>query len=329
MRPRRIRRFWRHPVITFGVAAFFFLMGMGAFCRIIDDSHVLASGDPTRSIDWALRHEVTRDDFEREIRSTLVEGKVELAQDILNQAMRENLSIDPSLIDSVREAHTNQGSTTLRIARAFAAGLLTGEASDAESLVGAMTGDTLFLGDVRDLGLSGFYCLSGQDCDRLTLALAGGGLVATLAGYTTMGAAAPGRIGISLLKAARRLVNPKLARRLATIAIKDGRAILALASDLRAIETNAGAEAVLDSLAFAETPEEIALLSRLAVAKGREMRVALRLLKREVSRVGKKVEEDIARSLCWLIFAFFGLAASLKGTAERMASRGSGLTKPA
>jgi hypothetical protein len=329
MRPRRIRRFWRHPVITFGAAVFFFLAGMVAFCRVIDDSHVLASGDPMRRIGWVLRHEVSRHDFEREIRSTLVEGKVELAQDILNQAMRENLLIDPSLIDSVREAYTNQGSNNVRIARTFAAGLLTGEASDAESLVGAMAGDALFLGDVRDLGLSGFYCLSGKDCDWLTLALASGGLVATLAGYTTMGAAAPGRIGISFLKAARRFLNPRLAQRLATIAIKDGPTLLALASDLRTIETNAGAEAVLDSLAFAEAPEDIALLARLAVAKGREMRVALRLLKRELSQVGKKVEDDIARSLCWLIFAFFGLAASLKATVERMASRGSGLTKPA
>lgn len=320
---RRITRIWRHPAVTFVWAPLFLAVFWVSLGKIVEVSQLEASGDPGQIADWGLTHKVSRNDFEREIRSTLAEGKVDLAQGILTEALKHKVPIDAALIDSVQEASVKQASAAVRTARAVTVGLLTGEATDAGGLAGAMAGDAVFLGDLRDLGREGFNCLSGQRCDLWTLGLATCGLAVTLLAYGTGGAAAPERAGLSLLKALRRLgrLNPLLEWRITAAVVEDGSVLIELAGNIGAIETNAGAEGVLDGLAFAATPEDIALLSRLAVAKGREMRVALRLLGRGAYRAGKKIGEEFIEQLFWLALSFLGLAASLKSAAERMMER--------
>jgi hypothetical protein len=285
--------------------------------KSVENARTVASGDSVQFADWGLSH-ASRSDFEREIRSTLDEGKVDLAQDILTEASNRNLFVDPALIESVRQAHANQSSATVRIARSFASGALTGEAADAAGFTGASASDAVFVGDFRDLGREGYRCLFGEHCDSWILGVAACGVVVTLATYATSGAALPERIGLSLLKDARRLgrLNPRLLPNIAARATEGEWALIDLGAGLGAIEATAGADGVFDALAFAETPEDVMLLSRLAVAKGRGMRVALRLLGRGAHRA-EKVAEDLVKQLLWLVAAFLGFSTWLKSSAER------------
>jgi len=289
--------------------------------KSVENARIVSSGDPVQFADWGLSH-ASRSDFEREIRSTLDEGKVDLAQDILTEARNRNLFLEPALTESVRQANVSQSSATVRTARSFASGVLTGEAADAAGFIGATASDAVFVGDFRDLGREGYRCLFGERCDSWILGVAACGVVVTLATYATSGAAAPERIGLSLLKDARRLsrLNPRLLQSVAARATEGGSALIDLAAGLGVIEANAGAEGVFDALAFAETPEDVMLLSRLAVAKGRGMRVALRLLERGAHRA-EKVAEDLVKQLLWLAAAFLGFSAWLKSSAERAMER--------
>jgi hypothetical protein len=124
---RRITRIWRHPAVTFIWAPLFLAVFWVSLCKIVEVSQLAASGDPVQIADWGLTHKVSRDDFEREIRATLAEGKVDLAQGILTEALKHKMPIDAALIDSVQEASAKQDSAAVRTARAVTVGLLTGK----------------------------------------------------------------------------------------------------------------------------------------------------------------------------------------------------------
>jgi hypothetical protein len=219
------RRITRFPAFALISAVLFLAATWVLLGRVAEDCRVSASRDPAQFTNWGLSLEATRHDFEREVRSSLAEGKLDLAKDILAWTLKHNVSIDAALIESVRKAGANQDATTVQAARAFAAGLLTGEATDAGSVVGAMVGDAFFVGDLRDLGRESFHCLSGRRCDSWTLGLAACGIAVTLTAYATSGAAAPERVGLSVLKEARRLgrLNPRLVRGIVSTAAEDAR----------------------------------------------------------------------------------------------------------
>ena len=94
-----------------------------------------------------------------------------------------------------------------RIARntgSFFEGFVSGEGSDTASFVGAITSDLTGVGDVRDIGTEGTRLVNGEEYSQLVLGLSVVGLVATAATVATGGGALPERIGISLLKVAKK-----------------------------------------------------------------------------------------------------------------------------
>ena len=92
--------------------------------------------------------------------------------------------------------------STLRNARQFSRGFLTGEADSIPGLSGAVASDLTVIGDVRDLSTEGGKMLAGQDYNQLILGLSVVGVGLTGATIATGGATLTGRVGVSIVKIA-------------------------------------------------------------------------------------------------------------------------------
>lgn len=91
-----------------------------------------------------------------------------------------------------------------RSARGFAHGFASGEIDGKAALAGALLSDLTLVGDIRDIASEGGKAMRGEDHSNLILGLAAAGAVASAATYATAGVGAPARVGVSVLKAARR-----------------------------------------------------------------------------------------------------------------------------
>ncbi len=125
-------------------------------------------------------------------------------------------------------------------------------------------------------------------------------------------------------KAARRTgrLNPVLAVRAAREAVKIEQAggLVTLAENAGRVETKAGTQAVLDSLAVAERPEDMSRLARLAAAKGGKTRAIIKLLGR-AAIVLSAGALDLAAWLFAAALALLGFVSSCKAATERMTQR--------
>lgn len=101
----------------------------------------------------------------------------------------------------------NEKSLGRRVARntgSFFEGFISGEGNDTASFVGVVASDLTVIGDVRDIGQEGTKLVQGEDYSQFILGLSVVGLAATTATIASGGTALPARIGISLLKVAKK-----------------------------------------------------------------------------------------------------------------------------
>jgi hypothetical protein len=318
----------RHPAAAvalgalFAIAAAFFLRG-----GIAAEERMAAADDPVAVTDRALAASFDRDVAEREIRNALAVGDVDLAQSFVALAAERKVPIDPALPsqvkEQVKETEADQQTLTNATGR-FVHGLWTGEPTDIASLAGTAFGDLFVFGDIRDAAREGARYLTGQRYDSWILGLAGVGIAITAVTYASFGATAPERVGVSLVKAARRTgrLNPALAVRVAREAVKvDGAGgLVGLAQNTGRIEAEAGGQAALDSLAIAHEPQDMSRMARLAAAKGGKTRAIVKLLGR-AAIVLTAGALDLASWLLWAGFALLGFCASCKAAAERATQR--------
>jgi hypothetical protein len=318
----------RHPAAAvalgalFAIAAAFFLRG-----GIAAHQRMAAADDPVAVTDRALAASFDRDVAEREIRNALAVGDVDLAQSFVALAAERDLPIDPALPgqvkEQVRETEADQQTLTNAAGR-FVRGLWTGEPTDIASLAGTAFGDLFVFGDIRDAAREGTRYLTGQRYDSWILGLAGVGIAITAVTYASFGATTPERVGVSLVKAARRSgrFNPALAVRVAREAVKVEGAggLVGLAQNTGRIEAKAGSQAALDSLAIAQEPQDMSRMARLAAAKGGKTRAIVKLLGR-AAIVLTAGALDLASWLLWAGFALLGFCASCKAAAERATQR--------
>jgi len=320
----RLTALGRHPAaavalgVLFAIAAAIFLRG-----GVAVHQRLVAADDPVAVTDQALAASFDRDVAEREIRNALAAGDVDLAQSFVALAAERNLPIDPALLSQVKETEADQRKLTDTTSR-FAQGLWTGEPIDFASLAGTAFGDLFVFGDIRDAAREGTRYLSGQSYDPWILGLACVGIAITAVTYASFGATTPERLGVSLVKAARRTgrFNPALAVRVAREAVKIEGAggLVALAQNTGRIEAKAGSQAALDSLAIAQEPQDMSRLARLAAAKGGKTRAIVRLLGRAAIVLTAGALE-LASWLLWAGFALLGFCASCKAAAERATQR--------
>src|SRR5437588_7578351 len=311
----------RHPVGAV-VAGALFAIAAGFFVRggIAAHERVAVADDPVAIADHALAQAFDRGVAEREINAALAAGDVDLAQSFVALAADRNVPIDAALPGKVDEADAAQ-STAANTAGRFVHGLWTGEPTDLASLAGTAFGALFVLGDIRDAAREGTRYLTGQHYDPWILGLAGVGMAITAVTYASLGATAPERVGLSLVKAARRTgrLNPALAVRAAREAVKVEGAggVIALAQNTGRIEAKAGSQAALDSLAVAREPQDVSRMARLAAAKGGTTRAIIKLLGRAAIVLTASALE-LASWFLWAAFALLGFCASCKTAVERL-----------
>jgi hypothetical protein len=324
MSEQRFLRLARHPAFALVCAVLFALVALALIREgVAAREHLAAADDPVRISDQALDRSFNRDAAEREIGAALASGDIDLAQSFVALAVDRGVAVDPALVARVKDAGVKQSSVTNTAGR-FVHGLWTGEPADPASLAGTAFGDLFVFGDIRDAAREGTRYLMGQHYDRWIFGLAGVGIAITAATYATAGITAPERVGLSLVKAARRSgrLNPVLAVRAAREAVKveEAGGLVELVENTGRIEAKAGTQATMDSLAVAEEPQDMSRLARLSAAKGGKTRAIVKLLGR-AAIVLTATTFDLAMWLIWAAFALIGFCVSCKTAVERMTQR--------
>ncbi len=315
----------RHPAsavlvaVACAAAAFALVRGgMDAQARF-----AAVAADPVQISDQALGRVFNQDVAAREIQSALAAGDNDLAQSFIELAADRGVTVDPALLDQVKDAQAKAGSVT-GIAGRFMRGLWTGEPTDAASLAGTAVGDLFVFGDIRAAAREGTRYLTGQKADPWILGLASVGIAITAGTYATLGASAPARAGLTLVKAARRTgrLNPVLAVRVArdVVKVEEAGGLAELVGNVGRVETKAGTQAALDSLKVAEGPQDVSRLARLATAKGTKTRAIIKLLGRAAIALTAGAF-DFAIWMFWAAFMVFGFVCSGKAAVERATLR--------
>jgi hypothetical protein len=313
-----------------------------------------AQDDPAALADYAVARSFDATIAGREIDAALAADDADLALSFLDLAREHNVPIDPTLVEKVERANAKLA-VAARSFGSFARGLVTGEADDVSGFAGTALGDLFVLGDVRDAVREGARLATGGEADEAVLALACAGLAVTAGTYAMLGAAAPARVGLTLIKAARKtgrlggamaawinrslremvdwttlkgsvsarsLAQPAAAARTMREAVRVEKAqpLLRLVGDVGRVQASAGTRAALDGLRLAEGPRDMSKLARLAAAKGGKTRAILKLVGRSaiVLAVGAF---DLAMWLFWALVTLLGFVASLKRMTEAIIER--------
>ena len=127
----------------------------------------------------------------------------ELAKSFVELARDRNVAVAPELTAKV-DAAVQKANGALATAGNFTRGLIVGEPDDLVSLAGTALGDLFVFGDIRDAIREGSRLAQGQEADHLILGLAAVGIAVTAGTYASLGVGTPARIGLSLMKAARK-----------------------------------------------------------------------------------------------------------------------------
>jgi hypothetical protein len=340
--------------VPLALAVAFAFAALAAAPRAFEAQFLLAAqDDPAALADHAVARAFDADAAAREIDAALAADDADLAMSFLDLARERNLPIDPALAEKVE--HANAGvATAARTLGSFARGLVVGEAADVSGLAGTALGDLFVLGDVRDALREGTR-LAGGDGDELVLGLACVGLAVTAGTYATVGAAVPARVGLTVVKTARKtgrlgapmaawidrslrevvdwtalkravngasIAEPAAAVRGAREAVKaeKARELVRLVGDVGRVQGSAGTRAALDGLKLAEGSRDMSRIARLAAAKGGKTRAILKLAGRGaiVLMVGTF---NLATWLFWATVTLLGFVSSLKRMSERITER--------
>jgi hypothetical protein len=313
-----------------------------------------AQDDPVQLVDHALDRSFNAAVATREIEAALKTGDADLAKSFLDLARDRNVVIDAELTTRVEDANS-AAATAARAAGSFAMGLVTGEPDDLVGLAGTALGDLFVFGDIRDAIREGARLANGEPADELILGLAGVGLAITAGTYMSFGAATPARVGLSVVKAARRtgritmemtqwlgrtlrgvvdwsalrraasnvsLTEPAVAARAARQAIKleKSQDLIKMVGDVGRVQSRAGTQAALDGLKIAQGPRDVARIARIADVKGSRTRAILKMFGR-----GALFLAASAFSLAWwvlgAILTLLGFVVALKRMTERATER--------
>ena len=313
-----------------------------------------AQDDPVRLADRALDRSFNADVARREIEAALKANDADLAQSFLNLARDRKVPVDPALAAQVEDANT-AAAAAKRAASSFAQGFIVGEPQDFVGLAGTALGDLFVFGDIRDAVREGSRMAQGEPADELVLGLAGVGIALTAGTYASMGAGAPARIGLSVLKAARKtgrmttqmsaylgrtlrevvdwtalrravsnasVTEPATAARAVREAVKieKSRDLVRMVGDLGRVQSKAGTQAALDGLKIAQGPRDVARLARLADVKGNRTRAILKMFGRGALFLAASAFH-LAWWIFWAMLTIVGFVTALKRTCERATER--------
>ena len=234
----------------------------------------------------------------------------------------------------------------------FFEGFVYGEGNDTASFIGAVTSDLTVIGDVRDISQEGTKMLRGEDYSQLILGLSVVGLAATTATVATGGTALPARIGVSILKVAKKAgtltagftrelreiisqaVNfPKLKETLAGLSLTDTAAtrraianyrgnistarLSPLLDDITVLQRQVGPAESVRLMARVETAEDLKNLRHMSATLGPRTRGVVTLTGKTSLRAFKTLANFVLWIIGWLWAAVAALGVWLLGKAGR------------
>ncbi|MBX9824235.1 MAG: hypothetical protein K2Y27_04485 [Xanthobacteraceae bacterium] len=308
--------------------------------------------DPVAVTDRALSRAFDASAAVNGIEDALKAKDADLARSFVELADDRHVAVPQELRKRVNVAVEEANSASAH-AMNFTRGLITGEPDDVVSLAGTTLGDLFVFGDIRDALREGGRYASGEHYDELVLGLACAGIALTAGTYASFGAAAPVRVGLSAVKAARKtgriggpmaawigrslreavdwnalrrasfsIAEPAVAVRAAREAVKVEKAggLTRLVGDVGRVQAKAGTQAALDGLKLARNPAEVAKLAKLAEKKGSKTRAILKTLGRGAILLSV-ASFNLAMWILGAIATLFGLVSSAKAGVERMTQR--------
>ncbi len=304
---------------------------------------VIGHDDPAVLADFVLRSR-TPAQTQGDIAAALAADDPDLAASALEWADARGFAIAPDLRAKVAAEQTDTA-VALRAARKFGMGFVTGVPDDLPGLAGAAAGDLTVWGDLRDASREGWKYANGEAVDPLVLGLSAAGLAITAGTYATFGGGVPARMGLSLVKAARRTgkLSADFAVYLGRI-VRDSIDLSALRraggtldaaalrgavrpqglarvtrvmGDLGTVQAKAGSRAAFEGLALVDNGADVGRLAKLAEKKGGQTLFILRAAGRGALALTGAVLSFLwwgigaAVWLVWLIAAFNGFCVAL------------------
>jgi hypothetical protein len=296
-----MRRTTKYALIAALIAASIYVLPQG---KRAAELH-MASNDPAKLSDLQLDRVFTPDYARGEIIEALDADDVELAESFIALADDRGVPVPEELRTRLKEAQT-PARIRARMAGSFGRGFATGETKDTAGLVGAAAGDLIGWGDVRDLARESWHAVSGQDVNKVLVAMSAVGLGVSVWTYSSLGAAAPVREGVSVVKAASRTgrLSEDFVKSAGRV-IANGKAerVGVALADLGSVQGKAGTRAAITGLAETQSVGEISKLARLATARGRGTLAILKTLGRDSFVLGAVAFTAAG----WLLGAFVNL----------------------
>jgi hypothetical protein len=230
-------------------------------------------------------------------------------------ARERGIAVDQERLERIEAAKRAAGSAA-STAKSFARGLAFGETDSLAALGGTALGDLFVFGDIRDATRQGVEYARGRPVDKAVLGLSLAGIAITAGTYATLGALAPERLGLSVIKAG--VKTGRLgARFLRAARLERMENLVRAAGDLGRVQRKAGARAAVEGLRIAEEPKDLGRLARLAAAKGGKTRAIVKLLGRAAIVLTTGLF-DVTMWVFWAIAHLLGSCMALKRTVERM-----------
>lgn len=158
-----------------------------------------AADDPAALSQIRLRGVATPERIASEIDLAIAAGDPELAESFVDLAQERGITIAPEQrqrLDKLKDEALS------RAVQDFGYGFFAGERISSAGFAGALTGDLIGFGDLRDLAHEGQKLVRGETPDQTVLALAGAGLVLSAATWVSLGGGLPARGGLSIVKSA-------------------------------------------------------------------------------------------------------------------------------
>ncbi|MDX6807345.1 hypothetical protein [Terrihabitans rhizophilus] len=304
--------------------------------------------DDEEALARVMREEITTPAVEGKLEDALSRGDVEDARMYADLAAQRELPLRPELTQRLTDAE-QPGPTAQRNALDFGSGFVTGQGQTIAGLAGAVTSDLTVVGDIRDVVHEGGLMIAGQPYDELMLGLATVGLAATGATVATGGAGLPAKLGVAVLKVARRAGNltadlgralgravrasvdfgelrgvVTAAARMDSTAARDAASaavrrastgdLSRMLGDARHIADVAGPGESVRLLRYARSPQELADLSTMSTRFGRTTRGVVELTGRTSLRAfkgGVRIVRVLAENFLAFMAWFGGLIAMI------------------
>lgn len=238
----------------------------------------------------------------------------------------------------------------------FVTGFVTGTGEDTPAFMGALASDLTVVGDIRDIGSEGTKLVRGEEYSTMILGLSVVGLAATTATVATGGGGLPARVGVSVLKVARkagtitagfardmtRLLNEamnfdKLGDTLRAVDLADSAAtrravtsyadgislarVMPVLDDVAAIERAAGPAETVRLMRYVENTEDLASVSKMTAKYGTKTRGIMEITGKTSLRAFKTAWNLVLLALQWVWAIAGGIGALVAASLGRRVMR--------